>query len=63
VARYGKPIPFAGFMTQYKSNCRKCGFTAKEARKALVRELAKHPETRVRHLASATNIRWADAFS
>jgi hypothetical protein len=33
-----------------------CGFTAAEAHRALVRELAKHPMTKVRMLAAATNI-------
>jgi hypothetical protein len=62
VKRYGKPVQFAGLMTQYKSRCNRCGFKAKEARKVLLRALARHPLTRVRTLASLTNIRWAHAM-
>jgi hypothetical protein len=54
--RYGKPIKLAGLMTQHSSKCRGCGYTAAQAHSALVEELAKHPETRVRTLAAATNI-------
>jgi hypothetical protein len=56
VHRYGKPIKLAGLMTQHHGHCRICGFTAAEAHRALVRELAKHPKTKVRMLAAATNI-------
>src|SRR4051794_1508166 len=56
VDRYGKPIKLAGLMTQHTKHCRRCGYTAAEAHKALVHELAKHPKTAVRNLASATNI-------
>jgi hypothetical protein len=35
---------------------RVCGYTAAQAHKALTRELAKHPETKVRMLAAVTNI-------
>jgi hypothetical protein len=56
VHRYGKPIKLAGLMTQHHHHCRMCGFTAAEAHRALVRELAKHPKTKVRMLAAATNI-------
>jgi len=54
--RYGKPIKLAGLMTQHHKHCRYCGFTAAEAHRALVHALAKHPKTKVRLLASATNI-------
>jgi hypothetical protein len=56
VKRYGNPIKLAGLMTQHHDHCRICGYTAAEAHRALVRELAKHPRTKVRMLASATNI-------
>jgi hypothetical protein len=56
VHRYGKPIKLAGLMTQHHHHCHICGFTAAEAHRALVRELAKHPRTKVRTLAAATNI-------
>jgi hypothetical protein len=56
VDRYGKPIKLAGLMTQHAKHCRYCGYTAAQAHSALVRELARHPKTKVRLLASATNI-------
>jgi hypothetical protein len=56
VKRYGKPIKLAGLMTQHHRSCGICGFTAAEAHRALVRELAKHPTTKVRKLAAATNL-------
>jgi hypothetical protein len=58
VHRYGKPIKIAGLMTQHHGHCRMrvCGYTAPQAHKALKRELAKHPKTKVRMLAAATNI-------
>jgi len=56
VRRYGKPIKLAGLMTQHHGHCRICGYTAAQAHSALVRELAKHPKTKVRMLAAATNI-------
>jgi hypothetical protein len=56
VKRYGKSINLAGLMTQHTSHCRRCGYTAAQAHKALVGELAKHPKTKVRRLAAATNI-------
>jgi hypothetical protein len=56
VERYGKPLTFAGLMTQHVSRCRRCGFTAAEAHDALVGELARSPRTRVRALAAVTNI-------
>jgi len=55
VHRYGKPIKLAGLMTQHHGHCRICGFTAAEAHRALVHELAKHPKTKVRQLAAATD--------
>src|SRR5262249_19768959 len=56
VHRYGKPIKLAGLMTQHQARCRGCGYTAAQAHRALVRELAKHARTAVRTLAAATNI-------
>jgi hypothetical protein len=56
VKHYGKPVHFAGVMTQHSKKCLHCGFTAAEAHTALVRELAKSPTTRVRTLAVVTNI-------
>jgi hypothetical protein len=55
VQRYGKPVPFAGVMTQGVRGCR-CGLSPAEAHAALVHELARHPRTRVRALAAVTNI-------
>jgi hypothetical protein len=52
---YGKPVQFAGLMTQHASGCT-CGLTPAEAHRALVRELAKHPKTRVAVLPAVTNI-------
>jgi hypothetical protein len=52
---YGKPVQFAGLMTQHSSGCG-CGLTPAEAHAALVRELAKHPKTRVPVLPAVTNI-------
>src|SRR5262249_55240332 len=34
VERYGKPLEFAGVMTQHRKRCRRCGFTAAEAHRA-----------------------------
>lgn len=56
VERFGTPLSFAGIMTQYRHRCRKCGFSGREAHRALVRELSKHPRTRIRKLAAVTNI-------
>lgn len=56
VRRYGKPVPFAGLMTQHVSGCR-CGLSPRQAHAALVRELARHPRTRVPGLPALTNIR------
>jgi hypothetical protein len=55
VHRYGRPIKLAGLMTQHHGHCG-CGYTAAQAHKALVGELAKHPRTKVRMLAASTNI-------
>jgi hypothetical protein len=52
---YGKPVQFAGLMTQHASGC-SCGLTPAEAHAALVRELAKHPKTRIAVLPAVTNI-------
>jgi hypothetical protein len=56
VDRYGKPIKIAGLMTQHHGHCRRCGYTAARAHQVLKRELAKHPKTKMRLLAAATNI-------
>jgi hypothetical protein len=56
VNRYGKTIKLAGLMTQHTTNCRHCGYTPAQAHRALVHELAKHPKTKGRLLAAATNI-------
>jgi hypothetical protein len=55
--RYGKPIRFAGVMTQHKAQCG-CGFRPKEAHQALVLALREHPKTWVRRLPALTNIKW-----
>jgi hypothetical protein len=52
---YGKPVRFAGLMTQHASGC-SCGLTPAEAHSALVRELSKHPRTRIASLPAVTNI-------
>jgi hypothetical protein len=57
VERYGKPIRFAGVMTQHKAQCG-CGFKSKEAHQALVLALREHPRTWVRRLPALTNIKW-----
>jgi hypothetical protein len=57
VERYGKPIRFAGVMTQHKAQCG-CGFKPKEAHQALVLALREHPKTWVRRLPALTNIKW-----
>ncbi|MBV8597671.1 MAG: hypothetical protein JO017_02505 [Actinobacteria bacterium] len=54
--RYGKPVNFVGVMTQHSKECQAGCYTPAEAHTALVHELAKSPKTRVRMLASATNI-------
>jgi hypothetical protein len=56
VRRYGRPVPFAGLMTQHWSGCRRCGFRPHEARRALIKELARHPRTRVDTSVAVTNI-------
>jgi hypothetical protein len=56
VERYGRPLTFAGLMTQHGGRCRGCGFTAAQAHEALIGELARSPRTRVRALAAVTNI-------
>ena len=57
VRRWGRPLQFAGLMTQHKARCG-CGFRPKEAHRALVRELRDHPKTWVWRLPAMTNIRW-----
>jgi hypothetical protein len=56
VERYGQPLQFAGLMTQFHHRCRDCGYSAREAHRALVRELAKSSRTRIAQLDSITNI-------
>ena len=56
VRRYGRPVSFAGLMTQHWRGCRRCGFRPHEARRALVRELSRHPRTRLRSFGPLTNI-------
>ena len=57
VRRFGRPIRFAGVMTQHSEAC-DCGYRPAKAHEALVRALSRHPETRVRRLPAVTNIRW-----
>src|SRR5207237_9059999 len=47
VRYYGKPVNFAGVMTQHSQRCRRCGYAPAQAHHALVRELARHRSTRV----------------
>jgi hypothetical protein len=56
VERYGQPLQFAGLMTQFHHRCRGCGFSAREAHRALVRELGKSRRTRIAQLDAVTNI-------
>ena len=51
-----QPVQFAGLMTQHTKHCRSGCYTPAQAHTALVGELAKSPKTRVRMLASVTNI-------
>ena len=53
--RYGKPIRFAGVMTQHAARCR-CGYKPKEAHQALVLALREHRTTWIRRLPAITNI-------
>jgi hypothetical protein len=57
VRRFGRPIRFAGLMTQHRQRCG-CGFRPKEAHRALVLALRKHPKTWIRRLPALTNIKW-----
>jgi hypothetical protein len=56
--RFGRPLRFAGLMTQHKAECG-CGYEPKEAHQALVQELRKEPATWVRRLPAVTNILWS----
>jgi hypothetical protein len=56
VERYGEPLQFAGLMTQFHHRCRECGYSAREAHQALVRELARSRRTRIAQLDAVTNI-------
>jgi hypothetical protein len=60
--RYGRPLQFAGLMTQFHHRCRGCGFNAREAHRALVRELRKSNRTRIFELESVTNILTAPRY-
>jgi hypothetical protein len=55
--RFGRPLRFAGLMTQHKARCG-CGFLPKQAHQALVLALRRDPSTWVRRLPALTNIRW-----
>lgn len=57
IERYGRPVRFAGLMTQHKAQCG-CGYRPKEAHRALVLALREHPKTWVRRMPAATNILW-----
>jgi hypothetical protein len=57
VSRFGRPLRFAGVMTQHKARCG-CGFRAKEAHRALVLALRRYPQTWIRRLPALTNIKW-----
>jgi hypothetical protein len=57
VLRYGRPLRFAGLMTQHVDGC-SCGYRPAKAHEALVRALSRHPKTRIRGLPAVTNIRW-----
>jgi hypothetical protein len=57
VRRFGRPLHFAGLMTQHAEGCR-CGYRPAKAHEALVRALSRHPKTRVPGLPAVTNIRW-----
>jgi len=54
--RYGRPVRITGLMTQHSPRCRSCGYTAAQAHRALVGELAKGTKAPSRSLASVTNI-------
>ena len=58
VSRYGRPVRFAGVMTQKQAvpGCR-CGYWPHQAHRRLVRALNAHPKTRVGRLP-LTNISW-----
>jgi len=54
--RYGQPLQFAGLITQFHHRCRRCGFSAREAHRALLRALAGRGRGRAARLDSVTNI-------
>jgi hypothetical protein len=54
--RYGQPLQFAGLITQFHHRCRRCGFSAREAHRALLRALAGSGRRRAARLDSVTNI-------
>ena len=58
VRRWGEPVRFAGLMTQHRARCG-CGFRPREAHRALVLALRRHPDTWIRGLPALTNIRSA----
>ncbi len=57
VKRFGRPVRFAGLMTQHHANCG-CGYQPKDAHEALVTELRRDKVTRIERLPAATNILW-----
>jgi hypothetical protein len=57
VRRYGRPLRFAGLMTQHTARC-SCGYRPKDAHRALVLALRADKKTWVRRLPAITNIRW-----
>ena len=58
VRRWGEPVRFAGLMTQHRARCG-CGFRPRDAHRALVLALRRHPGTWIRGLPALTNIRSA----
>src|SRR5262245_62362540 len=55
--RFGRPVRFAGLMTQHTAGCG-CGYQPKVAHRALVLALRAHRKTWVRRMPAATNILW-----
>jgi hypothetical protein len=58
VERYGRPVRFAGVMTQHRTVPRcSCGYWPEQAHRYLLNALYEHPKTRVGRLP-ITNIAW-----